>query len=41
MKDLLVFPAWTKANGPDLYIVCVRNHFLLDIECLIDMLITA
>ncbi len=41
MKDLLVFPAWTKANGPDHYIVCVRNYFLLDIECLIDMLITA
>lgn len=26
MKDLLVFPSWTNANGPDHYVVCVRNN---------------
>jgi len=27
MKDLLVFPAWTKANGPDHYVVCVLVNY--------------
>ncbi|KAG9261005.1 hypothetical protein AMEX_G16383 [Astyanax mexicanus] len=27
MKDVLVFPAWTKANGPEHYVLCVRECY--------------
>ncbi|XP_073789693.1 uncharacterized protein isoform X1 [Danio rerio] len=26
LKDLLAFPAWTNANGPDHFVVCVRKY---------------
>ncbi|XP_042609683.1 uncharacterized protein LOC122142532 [Cyprinus carpio] len=36
MKDLLVFPAWTNSNGPEHFVLCVRDWYcykILDSTC--------